>query len=132
MVGKHKGDQGGRPVYEIDYKTLDNLCGIMCTAEEISSLLEIDRDTLSAALKRDGHDGFSAYYKKKSANGKMSLRRVQYKAALDGNTTMLVWLGKQHLGQTDKQAIDIADVSEQRANELTDKELEDIASSSSK
>jgi len=101
-MGKHEGDQGGRPVYEIDYKTLDNLCGIMCTAEEIASLLEIDRDTLSAALKRDGHEGFSAYYKKKSANGKMSLRRVQYQSALDGNTTMLVWLGKQHLDQVDK------------------------------
>ena len=31
-----------------------------------------------------------------------------------------------------KQSIDIADITEQRINELTDKELEDIASSSSK
>ena len=101
-MGKHKGNQGGRPIYEIDYKTLDSLCGIMCTKEEIASLLEIDEDTLHNALKRDGHDGFSVYYKKKSANGKMSLRRKQYQAAIDGNTTMLVWLGKQVLGQSDK------------------------------
>jgi len=99
MTEKNKG---GRPRIEIDYKTLDNLCAIMCTKEEIASLLEIDADTLHAALKRDGNEGFSAYYKKKSSNGKMSLRRRQYQAALDGNTTMLVWLGKQHLGQADK------------------------------
>lgn len=29
------------------------------------------------------------------------LRRAQFKAALNGNATMLVWLGKNRLGQTD-------------------------------
>jgi hypothetical protein len=32
----------------------------------------------------------------------MSLRRWQIEAARKGNPTMLVWLGKQLLGQTDK------------------------------
>ncbi len=32
----------------------------------------------------------------------MSLRRKQWRAAEEGNTTMLVWLGKQYLGQKDK------------------------------
>lgn len=32
----------------------------------------------------------------------MCLRREQYKAAMGGNTTMLIWLGKQLLGQSDK------------------------------
>jgi len=98
---------GGRPKYQIDYETLDSLCKIMCTAEEIASILDIDRDTLTAALKRDGNIGFSAYYKKKSADGKRSLRRIQHEQALDGNTTMMVWLGKQYLDQTDKQNIDL-------------------------
>jgi len=95
-------NKGGRPKYEIDYKTLDSLCGILCTGEEIASILNIDYDTLNAALKRDKHGGFSEYYKKKSSNGKASLRRRQFKAALDGNPTMLVWLGKQYLDQSDK------------------------------
>jgi len=106
MVKKSK-NLGGRPKYQIDYKTLDDLCKIMCTAEEIASILDIDRDTLTAALKRDGHDGFSAYYKKMSSDGKRSLRRVQHEQALKGNTTMMVWLGKQYLDQTDKQNIDL-------------------------
>lgn len=29
----------------------------------------------------------------------MSLRRSQYKKALNGDTTMLIWLGKVYLGQ---------------------------------
>lgn len=41
------------------------------------------------------------------------LRAAQYKAAMEGNTTMLIWLGKQRLGQSDK-------------NELTGKDGERI------
>jgi len=126
-------NKGGRPRKEFDYKTLDNLCGIMCTAEEISSILDISADTLDRRLKEDGHAGFAEYFKKKSSNGRASLRRVQFKSALDGNTTMLVWLGKQHLGQTDKQAIDLeANITAREADELTDEQLADIATSGSK
>jgi hypothetical protein len=32
---------------------------------------------------------------------KMSLRRAQLQLALNGNPTMLIWLGKQLLGQQD-------------------------------
>jgi hypothetical protein len=32
----------------------------------------------------------------------MSLRRMQWQAAENGNPTMLVWLGKQYLNQKDK------------------------------
>ena len=106
VMAKEK-NKGGRPLHQLDYETLDNLCEIMCTAEEIANILNIDRDTLSAALKRDGHGGFSAYYKKMSSDGKRSLRRVQHEQALKGNTTMMVWLGKQYLDQTDKQNIDL-------------------------
>jgi hypothetical protein len=34
-----------------------------------------------------------------------SLRRKQLEVALGGNIAMLIWLGKQFLGQTDKQDI---------------------------
>ena len=95
-------NKGGRPRAAIDYQKLDSMCAILCTGEEIAAILDIDYDTLGRALKRDGHIGFAEYFKKKSSNGKMSLRRKQYQAAIEGNTTMLVWLGKQHLGQTDK------------------------------
>jgi len=95
-------NKGGRPQHKLDYAMLDSLCGIMCTKEEIASLMNIDEDTLHNVLKRDGHGGFSVYFKKKSAKGKMSLRRKQYTSAIEGNVTMLIWLGKQHLDQSDK------------------------------
>ena len=34
-----------------------------------------------------------------------SLRVKQFELAMHGNPTMLVWLGKQELGQTDRQQV---------------------------
>ena len=95
-------NKGGRPRYEVDYETLDKLCGIQCTGEECAAILKVDYDTLDRALKRDKKGGFTEYFAQKGAFGKMSLRRKQYDQAMTGNSTMLVWLGKQWLGQTDR------------------------------
>lgn len=86
---------------KIDYKMLNKYCEIQCTGEECAGLLDIDYDTLNNRLKEDGKGGFSEYFKRKSAKGKASLRRKQYQIASGGNPTMLIWLGKQWLGQND-------------------------------
>ena len=90
-----------RPLTEIDWDQVDKMCEIHCTGEEQASILGVDYDTLNAACKRDKGIGFSDYFKQKSSGGKMSLRRRQFTSAMDGNTTMLVWLGKNWLGQSD-------------------------------
>ena len=90
-----------RPLTDIDWQQVDKMCEIHCTGEEQASILGVDYDTLNAACKRDKGIGFSDYFKQKSSGGKMSLRRRQYTSAMDGNTTMLVWIGKNWLGQSD-------------------------------
>lgn len=95
-------NKGGRPRFEIDYTKLDAMCAIHCTGEECAAILGVDYDTLNRALKRDKNGGFTEYFKQKGANGKMSLRRKQYDQAMSGNSTMLIWLGKQWLNQSDK------------------------------
>jgi len=102
MVKALKKNKGGRPKKAIDYKILEGLCQIQATGEECAAILNIDYDTLDAILKRDKHGGFSDYYKKHSASGKASLRRKQMQVALSGNKTLLIWLGKQYLEQSDK------------------------------
>ena len=91
--------KGGAPKKPIDYKKLDAMCGIQCTGEECAAILDVSYEHLNNQLKRDGNGGFLDYFKKKSAGGKMSLRRKQYDLASSGNPTMLIWLGKQWLGQ---------------------------------
>ena len=112
-------NKGGGQIKEIDYKKLDAMCAIQCTGEECAAILNIDYDTLNAGLKRDGHVGFSDYFKLKGANGKMSLRRKQFEQATSGNSTMLIWLGKQWLGQAEKSENITKDIT----HEVTDEEL---------
>lgn len=92
----------GRPKFVLDYEKLEALCKIQCTEVECCAILGCKEDTLALALKADGHVNFQEYFKRASSGGKMSLRRRQFKAAVeDGNVTMLIWLGKQYLGQKD-------------------------------
>ncbi len=46
-----------------------------------------------------------AVYKKLSVDGIISLRRMQFKKAQVGNVPMLIWLGKQYLGQSEKHEL---------------------------
>ena len=94
-----------RPLKSIDLDKLDKLIGIFCTGEECASVLEIDYDTLNAILKREKGLGFSEYYKIKSGVGRASLRRRQFQMA-EKNPALAIWLGKQYLGQVDRQEVD--------------------------
>jgi hypothetical protein len=95
----------GRPRKPIDWKQFDYLCKAQCTLEEIAGFFDCDVKTIETAVKNKFGETFSSYYAKKSEGGKSSLRRAQWKAALAGNPTMLIWLGKQKLGQRDKQEV---------------------------
>lgn len=61
---------------------------------EIGDILGCDHKTVESR--------FSPLLRKKRAERRMKLRKAQFDAAVGGNATMLVWLGKQELDQTDK------------------------------
>ena len=100
-----RGDpKGGRPRVDLDMETLTSLVRIQCTAEECAGVLNVSVDTIDRRLKEVHGIGFADFIKRHSGEGKASLRRAQFKAATeDRQPTMLVWMGKQMLGQTDKQ-----------------------------
>ena len=92
----------GRPkkvLNEDGILVIENLASIMCTEEEIASILGASVDTL---LNNDNKELFRTAIEKGKQGGKASLRREQWKLAQKGNASMLIWLGKQWLGQTDK------------------------------
>ena len=95
----------GRPQFVIDWQVVESMCGIYCTGEEIAGVLGCSYDTLERAIKREKSQTFAEFFQQKAAAGKVSLRRKQYDVAVNnGDKTMLIWLGKQWLGQQDKQA----------------------------
>ena len=69
----------------------------------------MSEDTVERWCVRTYELGFAECSKKFSAGGKTSLRRHQFELAKKGNATMLIWLGKQYLGQTDRPCVEEAD-----------------------
>ena len=86
----------GRPRKEIDWELVKSLAEIQCTQEEIASTIGVALSTLKQ------YPEFSTIHKEGIESGKKSLRRLQWEKAKSGNTAMLIWLGKQYLGQRDR------------------------------
>lgn len=91
-----------RPKIEIDQKQFEALCKIQCTLEEVADYFDCSDTTIHRWCKKTYKKSFEDIYKKKSAGGRRSLRRIQWEAAQNGDKTMMIWLGRQWLGQTDK------------------------------
>lgn len=84
---------------DVDALVMERLAAICCTMAEIAAVTGLSVDTLERR--------FAEPIKRGREIGKATLRREQYRLAMNGNPTMLIWLGKQLLGQTDKiQATD--------------------------
>jgi len=90
------------------YDTLDRLRAlgsIDCTREEAAAVLRVGRTTLYEFFRKFP-EAVEAFEEGRE-EGKASLRRAQFKSALNGNTAMQIWLGKQLLGQRDKHDIEV-------------------------
>jgi hypothetical protein len=61
---------------------------------EIAAVMKCSVDTLE--------NRYSEVIKIGREEGKQSLRRAQWKKALEGNPAMLIWLGKFYLGQKEE------------------------------
>ena len=86
---------------------LGRLCEIQCTAEECAAVLGVSVDTIDRRLKEAGYENFAEFRSKYADRGKMSIRRAQFRSAVEnGNVAMLIWLGKQYLGQRDRHDVD--------------------------
>ena len=105
MTSAKQKKKAGRHKIPIDWEEFDKLCLMQCTLSEIADWFQCSVDTIERRCLSEKKLYFAEYFKKKSVGGKVSLRRAQFKAATGGNVSMMIWLGKQYLGQKDKQEI---------------------------
>lgn len=103
-----------RPRLKIDPEQVLTLAKIHCTYEEIAAVVGCSTDT----LKRR----FAERIEKGREEGKSSLRRMQWSQAMKGDRTLLIWLGKQHLGQADESRVKVGNL-----DTMTDDELAALA-----
>ena len=72
---------------------VEKLAKLWCSYQEIADWFQIPVETLKY--------NFRDLIAKGRAETKQALRRAQLKVAIGGNTSMLIWLGKNILGQSD-------------------------------
>ncbi|HSN01984.1 MAG TPA: hypothetical protein VLS91_00720 [Acidimicrobiales bacterium] len=84
----------GRPRKELDAEQVYKLARLGCTNDEIGDFFGVSGET----VRRNYVDALT----QGRADHKISLRRWQTKRAQAGSDTMLIHLGKQYLGQSEK------------------------------
>lgn len=87
----------GRRNLVLDCGQIESLASIGCTQMEIAMVLGFN-----VTLFGRGRPDVRTAYDLGAAKMRMSLRRLQWEKAKDGNVTMMIWLGKQILGQKDR------------------------------
>ena len=79
--------------YDIDTEEVQKLAKYGMTNVEIADFFGCDESLIRKS--------YSEYLTKGRAEMKLRLRQLQWKSAEKGNAVMLIWLGKQMLGQSD-------------------------------
>ena len=102
MATKKKKSVGRPKKYNIDTHQIEQLAGFGCSNTEMASFFGCSPDLLEKS--------YSEYLSKGRDSGKIRLRQYQWASAKKGNVAMLIWLGKQLLGQTDKQEVSHIDL----------------------
>lgn len=100
MGGYKSGKPPGAPRKEIDLDVAERAASIGCQMEEIAAMLGVGKQCLYDRLKDTPE--LAEVIETGRAKGRGTLRRLQWQRANGGSDTMLIWLGKQLLGQRDK------------------------------
>lgn len=84
----------GRPKVELPRKSIEEMAARGCTVEGIAGILGVHRNTITANFSAE-----VALGRNRLAD---QLRTKQVDLAMKGSVPLLIWLGKQYLGQRDK------------------------------
>ena len=109
-------------IYENDFK---KLCGLQCTLKEIAGFFECNPATVKKWCKETYGREFDEVYDVFRQKGLVGLRRNQMKLS-DRSSTMAIFLGKNLLGQTDKQTIETSSSNDGALSNLSEEELREI------
>lgn len=98
--------QGGRNKFIIDWKVVDHFLMCGCTGTQVAAKIGVSADTLYDRVMQEFGVSFSEYLQEKRSTGETLVKEAQFDEAVrKRNTTMLVWVGKQLCGQTEKQEV---------------------------
>jgi hypothetical protein len=100
----------GRPKKEFDLEQVRLMGQFKATYATIADWFRCSTKTVERAMKDESE--FCLSYKKGFADTKLKLSEAQIKYALNGSAPLLIWLGKQYLGQKDPDKSVVDEVNE--------------------
>lgn len=116
MVTKKKtAKKGGRrpgagrkkvELSEGQWKALEAMCVLTDKKHRVARAIGHDEKTLSRIIKDKHGVDFSEFIHKRFEEGNFKLLSKQWDKAMEGNISMLIWLGKNRLGQRDMPELD--------------------------
>lgn len=96
----------GAPKAKIDWKVVGDMLAAGCRGTEVAASIGIAPYTLYERCSEDKGILFTHFAQECREKGNSMLHAAQFKNAMKGNTSMQIWLGKQRLGQRDKEEPD--------------------------
>jgi hypothetical protein len=107
MPEKNKGGRPRKDLEDIKFDGWQQLDALVVWSNEAycAERLGISVDALAYKIKEKTGLSFSEYKQQKKEPLRINLLKKQYDVAMAGNVSMLIWLGKNELGQSDKQDV---------------------------
>lgn len=103
--------KNGRPKKEINKDELDKLLRLSMSLKETANWFDCSEMTMLRFIKKEYGEGFDTLRDKRFVYTKAAIKRCQIEKALKSDNTMLIWCGKQYLGQSDKNQLQVEDVT---------------------
>lgn len=93
----------GRPVFVLDDKNFDVAIQLPMIKADICLLMGgCSEDTIERYVKKRFGKTFAELQSERRQHFRKNILGKQYELAMRGDRVMLIWLGKQYLGQSDK------------------------------
>jgi hypothetical protein len=120
---KNRREIMSRPEIPIDWDKVDHLLKAGCLGTEVAAVFAMHPQTFYKRVEDKFKMSFTLFLQEKRANGDAAIRAKQYERALGltetGDNNMLIWLGKNRLGQRNEDKLSIVTQEQQQTLDKT-------------
>lgn len=97
-----------RPTKDLDWDQVDHMLAAGCHGTEIASYFDMHPMTFYNKVQETHNVGFTEYCALKNPKGDALLRLKQFDGALEGDTSLLIFLGKARLKQRETHEMHVS------------------------
>lgn len=103
----------GRPEIELKWDVLDAVLQYGAQLTDCAEFCGCSEDTIQNRIKQEFGLTFTEYRARKLGRTRVSIMKKQIEKALAGDTTMLIWVGKNICNQADKISTEVDDTPDE-------------------